>query len=231
MVMRALGWSCAAAAFLFAADVLSVPADGDSKKMPEKKAPEPKVEKAPEKPAAPKKPRVRLETTLGDIVIELEPEKAPKTVENFLTYVKKKHYDGTVFHRVIVNFMIQGGGFTADGERRATGKPIPNEATNGLKNLRGTIAMARTPDPNSATDQFYINHKDNPALDHKARTPQGFGYAVFGKVVAGMQIVDEIAKVKTGTRVIMGNQPMKDWPVQDVTILAAVVEEAAAEKK
>ncbi|MBN1421729.1 MAG: peptidyl-prolyl cis-trans isomerase [Planctomycetes bacterium] len=203
--------------------------------MPEKNASEPKAnapvekapEKAPEKPAAAKKPRVRLETSLGDIIVELDPEKAPKTVENFLAYVKERHFDRTVFHRVIPNFMIQGGGFTAEGNRRDTHKPIPNEATNGLKNLRGTIAMARTSDVNSATDQFFINHKDNGGLDHKDRTARGFGYAVFGKVVAGMDVVDEIAKVQTGTRMIktpMGTQPMRDWPVQDVTILAAVLE-------
>lgn len=144
-------------------------------------------------------PQVRLDTSLGTITVELADDKAPKTVENFLVYAREGFYDGTIFHRVIDGFMIQGGGFTASFQQKPTRPPIPNEANNGLKNLRGTIAMARTSDPGSATAQFFINVKDNPALDYRASTPQGWGYAVFGKVVDGMETVDKIRKVPTGT--------------------------------
>jgi peptidyl-prolyl cis-trans isomerase B (cyclophilin B) len=146
------------------------------------------------------KPIVELRTTKGTIVLELDRKKAPKTVENFLRYVEEGHYDGTIFHRVIPNFMIQGGGMTADMKEKPTHAPIPNEADNGLKNLRGTIAMARTSDPHSATAQFFINLKDNGFLDHTAPTTQGWGYAVFGRVVEGMDVVDAIARVPTGTK-------------------------------
>lgn len=144
-----------------------------------------------------KKPQILLETTSGDILLELDPEKAPKTVENFLKYVDEGFYDNTIFHRVIPNFMIQGGGLNAKMQEKPTHAPIPNEADNGLKNSRGTIAMARTADPHSATAQFFINHSDNDFLNHTAPTQDGWGYAVFGKVIDGMDVVDKIAKTKT----------------------------------
>ena len=164
-----------------------------------------------------KAPRVRLATSLGDVIVELDPQKAPKTVENFLQYVQDKHYDGTVFHRVIGNFMIQGGGFTADMQQKPTRAPVPLEATNGLKNDRGTIAMARTSNPNSATSQFFINVVDNAGLN--APSPDGFGYTVFGKVVAGMDVVDKIRAVPTGNR-----GPFQNVPQTPVTILKASLE-------
>jgi peptidyl-prolyl cis-trans isomerase A (cyclophilin A) len=161
--------------------------------------------------------KVKLSTSAGDIVLELYPDKAPKSVENFLQYVRDKHYDGTVFHRVIDGFMIQGGGFTADLQQKPTRAPIPLEASNGLKNDRGTIAMARTPNPDSATAQFFINLVDNKALN--APNPDGHGYAVFGKVVSGMDVVD---KIKT---VAVGNQgPHQNVPKTPVTILKATLE-------
>ncbi len=158
-------------------------------------------------------PKVLLETTKGRIVVELYPEKAPKTVENFLTYVKEGFYDGTVFHRVIPNFMIQGGGMTVDLQQKTTHAPIPNEADNGLENDRGTIAMARTSDPDSTTAQFFINLVDNDFLNFRNKTPQGWGYAVFGKVTEGMDVVDAIAKVQTGRK-----GPYSDVPVEPVVI-------------
>lgn len=162
-------------------------------------------------------PRVRLNTSMGDILLELDPDKAPKTVENFLQYVQDKHYDGTVFHRVISNFMIQGGGFTADLQQKATRAPIALEANNGLKNDRGTVAMARTQFPNSATSQFFINVVDNAALN--APSPDGYGYAVFGKVVAGMDVVEKIKRVP------VGNQGMhQNVPLTPITILNATLE-------
>lgn len=168
-------------------------------------------------PAQDKSPRVRLSTSLGDIVVELDAAKAPKTVENFLQYVSDKHYDGTVFHRVIGNFMIQGGGFTTDMQQKATRAPIALEASNGLKNDRGTIAMARTPNPNSATSQFFINVVDNAGLN--APSPDGHGYAVFGKVVAGMDVVDKIRAVPVGNRGMHQNVPQTP-----VTIVKASLE-------
>ncbi|MCL4799787.1 MAG: peptidyl-prolyl cis-trans isomerase [Burkholderiales bacterium] len=144
-------------------------------------------------------PRVELKTTQGTIVLELAAERAPQTVANFLQYVKAGHYDGTQFHRVIDGFMIQGGGFDRTFRQKPTRASIRNEADNGLRNERGTVAMARTPDPHSASAQFFINLKDNDFLNHKQPTPQGWGYAVFGKVVAGMDVVDRIAKLPTGT--------------------------------
>jgi cyclophilin family peptidyl-prolyl cis-trans isomerase len=143
-------------------------------------------------------PRVRIQTNLGDIVVELNREKAPQTVENFLSYVNEGFYNGTIFHRVIDGFMIQGGGFTQDLQQKATKPPIQNEADNGLKNDRGTIAMARTNNPNSATAQFFINVVDNDFLNHRNKTTRGWGYAVFGKVVEGMDVVDKIRKTPTG---------------------------------
>jgi len=143
-------------------------------------------------------PHVLVETNMGSVELELYPDKAPKSVTNFLDYVNSGFYNGTVFHRVIDGFMIQGGGFTPDYERKPTNAPIINEADNGLKNQRGTIAMARTMEPHSATAQFFINVKDNDFLDHTSQTPRGWGYAVFGKVVKGMDVVDKIRQVKTG---------------------------------
>lgn len=145
-----------------------------------------------------KNPVVVMKTSLGVIKLELDAQKAPISVENFLKYVDDKHYDGTVFHRVISNFMIQGGGFTKELTEKKTRAPIKNESKNGLKNDRGTIAMARTSVPDSATSQFYINVKDNPNLDYPSF--DGVGYAVFGKVVAGMEVVDKIRNVKTGAK-------------------------------
>jgi peptidyl-prolyl cis-trans isomerase A (cyclophilin A) len=161
-------------------------------------------------------PRVALDTSEGRIVIELAPKEAPKTVENFLGYVKAGHYDGTVFHRVIPTFMIQGGGFSADMSERATRSPIPLESQSGLKNERGSVAMARRSDPNSATSQFFINVVDNPRLDYP--NPDGNGYAVFGKVVEGMDVVDRIKAVPTGAR-----GPHQNVPVTPVTIKSARV--------
>ena len=143
-------------------------------------------------------PYVELETTMGNIVIELNADKAPNTVANFLDYVKSGHYDGTIFHRVIDGFMIQGGGMDANMKEKTTNAPIQNEADNGLKNEVGTIAMARTSDPHSATAQFFINVKDNSFLNFSGKNPQGWGYAVFGKVTEGMDVVNKIKGVPTG---------------------------------
>lgn len=156
---------------------------------------------------ADKKPTVLLETTSGDILIELDPEKAPETVKNFLEYADSGFYDGTIFHRVIPGFMIQGGGMDMRMKEKETRAPIRNEADNGLKNERGAIAMARTSDPHSATAQFFINHADNDFLNYRAPTEEGFGYAVFGKVIDGMDTVDKIAKAKTGTAGIHQDVP------------------------
>ncbi|MDX1435006.1 MAG: peptidylprolyl isomerase [Gammaproteobacteria bacterium] len=163
-------------------------------------------------------PRVRLETSLGPIVIELDRARAPATVDNFLAYVADGFYDGTVFHRVIADFMIQGGGFTPELERKGTRTAIRNEAGNGLSNVRGSIAMARTSQPHSATAQFFINVEDNPNLDFRAPTQSGFGYAVFGRVVEGMDVVDAIRKVPTGAR-----GPYRDVPTTPVVIERAVL--------
>ncbi|HTR06361.1 MAG TPA: peptidylprolyl isomerase [Paraburkholderia sp.] len=163
---------------------------------------------------------VELHTNHGVIKLELDAEKAPKTVANFLNYVKSGHYDGTVFHRVIDGFMIQGGGFEAGMKQKPTEAPIENEANNGLKNERGSIAMARTNDPHSASAQFFINVADNDFLNHSSPTPQGWGYAVFGKVVEGLEVVDKIKKVKTGSKGFH-----QDVPVDDVVIEKAVVVE------
>lgn len=161
-------------------------------------------------------PKVKLTTSLGDIVVQLDPAKAPKTVENFLAYVKDGHYNGTVFHRVIDGFMVQGGGFTADMAQKPTKAPIALEAANGLKNDAYTIAMARTNVPDSATAQFFINVKNNDMLN--ARQPSGDGYAVFGKVIAGADVVDKIKAVPTGVR-----GGMRDVPTTPVTILSATL--------
>jgi len=184
------------------------------------------AEATPAEASAPA-PRVSLQTSQGEIVLELNPEKAPLSVENFLQYVKDGHYNGTVFHRVIENFMIQGGGFTIDLNMKPTRAGVRNEANNGLSNLRGTVAMARTNDPHSGTAQFFINTVDNPRLDFVSEQ-NGFtwGYAVFGKVVAGMDVVDRIRVVETGAQ----GPFAKDVPVQAVIIeRAELVSREAAE--
>ncbi|GAB7523743.1 peptidylprolyl isomerase [Paraburkholderia sp. 2C] len=163
---------------------------------------------------------VELHTNHGVIKLELDADKAPKTVENFLNYVKAGHYDNTVFHRVIDGFMIQGGGFEPGMKQKTTQAPIDNEANNGLKNVKGSVAMARTNDPHSATAQFFINVNDNDFLNHSSPTPQGWGYTVFGKVVDGLDVVDNIRKVKTGSKGFH-----QDVPVDDVVIEKAVVVE------
>jgi peptidyl-prolyl cis-trans isomerase B (cyclophilin B) len=159
-------------------------------------------------------PVVEVATNHGAFAITLDPAHAPKSVENFLRYVDAQHYDGTVFHRVIANFMIQGGGFDAQLEKKPVTAPIQNEADNGLKNTRGTVAMARTSDPHSATAQWFVNVVDNGFLDHTAKDERGWGYAVFGKVTEGMDVVDKIRAVKTGAQ----GPFAKDCPVQTVVI-------------
>jgi peptidyl-prolyl cis-trans isomerase B (cyclophilin B) len=171
--------------------------------------------KAPE-PAG--NPRVLLETSKGNIVVELFADKAPKSTENFLQYVKSGFYNGTIFHRVIPDFMVQGGGFNPDMTQKPTKPPIQNEADNRVLNERGTLAMARTGDPHSATAQFFINHKNNGFLNHTGKTSQGWGYAVFGKVVEGMDVVDAIAAVKTGRK-----EGFDDVPVEAVILKKASV--------
>lgn len=161
--------------------------------------------------------KVQLETTLGSITLELNDEKAPLTVANFLAYVKNGHYINTIFHRVIKGFMIQGGGLTADMNQKIAGAPVKNEAANGLSNARGTIAMARTPIVDSATSQFFINTVDNTFLDHRDNTPNGYGYCVFGKVVEGMDVVDKIEKVETTFK---GGHD--DVPTEIIAIIRAV---------
>ena len=161
-------------------------------------------------------PTILMETSLGNIKIELDQAKAPITVKNFLSYVDEKFYDGTIFHRVIGNFMIQGGGFTADMQQKRVKAPIKNEAGNGLKNMTGTLAMARTNVVDSATAQFFINVVDNDFLDHQNTTPQGFGYAVFGKVIEGMDVVDKIKAVKTGSKMGFSDVPAETVVIQSV---------------
>jgi len=160
---------------------------------------------------------VAMTTTQGSFTIELDEAKAPLTVENFLSYVRSGHYDGTVFHRVIKGFMIQGGGFAPGMKQKPTQGEIKNEANNGLKNLQYTLAMARTSAPHSASSQFFINATNNSFLDHSSETPQGWGYAVFGRVVSGMDVVDQIERVSTGRK---GGHD--DVPNDDVVILTAV---------
>ncbi|WP_243312530.1 peptidylprolyl isomerase [Fundidesulfovibrio agrisoli] len=163
---------------------------------------------------------VLMETSMGLITIELFPDKAPQTVANFLKYVDEGFYEGTIFHRVIANFMIQGGGLSATMKEKQTHAPVINEADNGLSNVKGTIAMARTMDPNSATAQFFINVNDNLFLDHKSKTPDGWGYCVFGKVVDGMDVVEKIKKVRTRRAGFHD-----DVPVEPVTINSVLREE------
>jgi len=154
--------------------------------------------------------KVLFETTLGNIVIELDDEKAPNSAKNFADYARSGFYDGTIFHRIIPGFVVQGGGMESGMNQKKGREPIRNEATNGLKNLRGTLSMARTNDPHSATSQFFINLADNAALDHKAPTGAGWGYAVFGKVVSGMETVDAMAAVSTGSRGMHSDVPRED---------------------
>ena len=162
---------------------------------------------------------VMMTTTVGPMTIELDADSAPKTVENFLSYVADGFYDGTIFHRVIDNFMIQGGGFTADMEQKSTQAPIENEANNGLKNERGTIAMARTQDPHSATAQFFINVQDNDFLNHTGENMQGWGYAVFGKVTDGEDVLDKIRGVQTGSQAGHQDVPVEPIIIESVAII------------
>lgn len=164
-------------------------------------------------------PQIELKTSQGTIVIELDAEKAPKTTENFIQYTKDGFYDGTVFHRVMDNFMIQGGGFTADMKQKETRPPIQNEAKNGLKNVTGSIAMARTADPHSASAQFFINLKDNSFLDYPSR--DGWGYAVFGKVVQGIDVVQKMAKVTTGNAASHQNVPVTPIVIEAAKIISS----------
>ena len=167
------------------------------------------------------KPRVEMKTSLGTVVIELEPEAAPKTVANFLDYVKSGHYEGTVFHRVIKGFMVQGGGFSGDMKEKATKAPIANEAEKalkaGVKNDRGTIAMARTPDPHSASAQFFINHGNNDNLNFPSR--DGWGYVAFGKVVSGIEVIDKIAEVATTSKGQYQNVPQTPVVIEKITLV------------
>lgn len=163
--------------------------------------------------------KVLLKTNKGDVTLTLDAAKAPKTVANFLQYAKSGHYDGTIFHRVIDNFMIQGGGMTAGLKEKTAGTKIENEANNGLKNERGTVAMARTSDPHSATAQFFINVNDNDFLNHTAPNAQGWGYAVFGEVTDGLDVVDAIRKVKTGSAGFHQDVPVEDVVIEKATVL------------
>ena len=164
-------------------------------------------------------PVVELDTNMGAIVIELNEEKAPKTVENFLNYVKSGHYDGTIFHRIIDGFMIQGGGMDAEMNEKATNAPVENEADNGLKNDKGTIAMARTQDPHSATSQFFINVKDNDFLNHSGKNMQGWGYTVFGKVTSGMDVIEKMRGVPTGRFGMHADVPKEPVVIKSATII------------
>jgi len=174
---------------------------------------------ATEKQMSDTQTKVKLTTSLGAIVIQLDNTKAPVSAANFADYVKSGFYDGTIFHRVIPGFMAQGGGFDTSFNQKTTKAPIKNEADNGLKNKRGTLAMARTNDPNSATAQFFINYKDNSFLDHTSPTPSGWGYAVFAEVVEGMEVVDEMAKQPTGNRGMHQDVPKTDIVIEKAEII------------
>lgn len=176
------------------------------------------AEKAPE--AATTNPVVKIKTSMGEITAELDAKNAPVSTSNFVEYARSGYYDGTIFHRVIPNFMIQGGGMDANLAPKAGARaPIRNEADNGLKNTRGTLAMARTSDPNSATSQFFINVTDNGFLDHRSKMPSQYGYAVFGKVTEGMDVVDRIKAVKTGNKNMMQNVPVEPVLIESVTVV------------
>lgn len=174
---------------------------------------------ATEKQMSDTQTKVKMTTTLGSFVIQLDNAKAPVSATNFAEYVKSGFYDGTIFHRVIPGFMAQGGGFDTSFAQKETKAPIKNEADNGLKNKRGTLAMARTNDPNSATAQFFINYKDNSFLDHTSPTPSGWGYAVFGEVIEGMDVVDEMAKQPTGNRGMHQDVPKTDIVIEKAEII------------
>ncbi|NPA53399.1 MAG: peptidyl-prolyl cis-trans isomerase [Aquificae bacterium] len=177
-----------------------------------------------------KNPVVLIKTNMGDIYVELYPDKAPKTVENFLKYVKDGFYNGLIFHRVIPNFVIQGGGFYPDMKpKKPTYPPVENESNNGLSNLRGTIAMARTMNPHSATSQFYINLRDNTFLDY-GKTPQKWGYTVFGKVIKGMDVVDKISQVKTHTVGYFRDVPVEPVIIEKVEIIKEIKDNKKSEK-
>ena len=182
-------------------------------------------------PALAGNPKVLMETSLGNITLELNAEKAPRTVENFLRYVDEGFYSGTVYHRVIDGFMIQGGGFTMALEKKDNHAAIKNEADNGLKNLRGTIAMARTNRPHSATSQFYINLVDNGMLDFRERNRRGWGYCVFGKVTGGLDVVDKIAKLTTTTKTNASGHPMRDVPIEPPVIKSMTRIETGADNQ
>lgn len=164
---------------------------------------------------------IHLKTSHGTIIIELYPDKAPKSVDNFLEYVRERFYDGTIFHRVIDNFVIQGGGFEPGMHQKPTRQPIQNEADNKVRNVRGTLAMARTGDPNSATSQFFINISDNDFLNYSTSTPEGWGYCVFGKVIEGMHVVDRIKGVPTSTKIGFKDVPMTDIMIENIQIVGA----------
>ena len=191
-------------------------------------AQEPGTQTVSTAPAAgqPANPRVLIETSQGNITVELFPALAPRSAENFLAHVESGFYDGTIFHRVIPRFMIQGGGMLPDMSEKPRGKPIPNEADNGLKNLRGTLAMARTGDPHSATSQFFINVADNALLNHRGKSVEGWGYTVFGQVVDGMDVVDAIVAVPRGNRGPHGDVPLEPVVMQRVSVLPAAPADA-----
>jgi peptidyl-prolyl cis-trans isomerase B (cyclophilin B) len=174
---------------------------------------------ATENPMHNTSPKVKLQTSLGTITIQLNTEKAPISSENFLSYVNEGFYNGTIFHRVIPGFMAQGGGFNTDFQQKPTHQPIKNEADNGLKNKRGSVAMARTSDPNSATAQFFINYKDNSFLDYTSPTPNGWGYAVIGEVTEGMDVVDAMTQVKTGNRGMHQDVPQQNIIIEKAEVL------------
>jgi len=193
--------------------ILAAFASGGSAQPP---APESSLPDDPAESDTPSaKPMVTLRTSMGDITLELDPEKAPLTVANFLQYVDDGHYNGTIFHRVIDGFMIQGGGFTTDFAQKPTREPVKNEAANGLKNRRGTVAMARTAVVDSATAQFFISVVDNTFLDHTSPDPRGFGYCVFGQVVEGMDVVDKIKAVETANQGMYQNVPVEPVVIEE----------------
>jgi peptidyl-prolyl cis-trans isomerase B (cyclophilin B) len=200
------------------------PSNPASSTPPEEKKSEPAktepAKTAPVTPAAPEKAVVELSTTMGKIKLELDGKKAPQTVANFLQYVRSGHYNGTIFHRVISTFMIQGGGFDANMVEKTTRPPIQNEAQNGLSNDRGTVAMARTPNPHSAGAQFFINVNDNPNLNHRDTSLQGWGYCVFGKVTDGMDVVDKIKAVETEMRGGHENVPKTPVVINEAKIVS-----------
>jgi cyclophilin family peptidyl-prolyl cis-trans isomerase len=186
---------------------------------------------AADQPAKSTNPNVRMTTSLGAIEIELDAKLAPATVKNFLGYVDSGFYNGTIFHRVIPGFMVQGGGMTAGMKEKPTGATIQNEADNGLKNLTGTLAMARTNDPHSASAQFFINAVDNAPLDHRAKNPQGWGYAVFGKVTKGMDVVKKIEAVQTSNAGMHQNVPVKDVVITKMEIVKGAASDKAGPVK